>query len=186
MNVKLSLRALAFLLVIAPAIARADEPASAPYAEHPQKTWYGWQILLIDGGATLTGIAAATSSNSTAGGALGVVALAAYMLGGPIVHWSHGNVGRGFASLGLRVALPTVGLVAAGVGAKNDPGNGDGLAPGAAVGLLVVLPAGIIAASAIDTSALAYEAPRPPPPTQPLALPALPQEWTVPLLRTTF
>ena len=36
----------------------------------------------------------------------GLLGLSTYVLGGPIVHFAHGNAGKGFASLGLRVGAP--------------------------------------------------------------------------------
>ena len=47
-----------------------------------------------------------TSSLSTL---LLVGAVGAYLLGGPIVHWAHHHVARGFESLGLRLVSPAPG-----------------------------------------------------------------------------
>lgn len=72
--------------------------------------WYGWQTLVMDLGAIGVGsIGIATESTPVyvTGGVL-------QLLGPPIVHWSHGNVGAGFGSLGVRFlggVIGTVGLL---------------------------------------------------------------------------
>ena len=40
-----------------------------------------------------------------------IAGVGAWAVGAPVVHWSHGRVGVGFASLGLRLALPALGLL---------------------------------------------------------------------------
>ena len=40
-----------------------------------------------------------------------VPAYAALLVGGPIVHWTHGHVGKGFGSLAMRLFLPVLGSV---------------------------------------------------------------------------
>ena len=77
---------------------------------HREKThWYGLQNLIVDGGVIVGGLVLTGATNEAGG----VVLVTGYFFGGPIVHWSHGQVGRGFASLGIRVAAP---LLFAGLG----------------------------------------------------------------------
>ncbi|HVH48071.1 MAG TPA: hypothetical protein VM925_37315, partial [Labilithrix sp.] len=56
-------------------------------------------------GTSAIGFGAGASSKSVFP-ALALVGMAGYGSAAPIVHWSHGQVGRGFASLGLRLAAP--------------------------------------------------------------------------------
>jgi hypothetical protein len=86
---------------------------TSPRAEQqpwaPRRRWYGWQTLLVDGasiGLLVLGVAA----DDRGAGRLGALG---YFFGAPIVHWSHGHVGKGFASLGLRVGSVLVLSVAA-------------------------------------------------------------------------
>lgn len=74
----------------------------------PVERWYGWQTmiaLVVPDVLTVTGYV---------NDAFGVAALgvSAHMLTGPIVHWAHGRVGRGFGVLGLNLTLGAVGALA--------------------------------------------------------------------------
>jgi len=148
MNIKHSV-AIAALLACLPRSAAAEE------------RWYGYQTLAADGAAAvlLSGGLALTVHDLHADGdsipVLGVgltaVGFGAYCLGGPITHFSHGHAGKGFASLGVRVAGPLVGL---GLGAlasdiathsKNQ------------VGIPIGAAAGALGAMALDASVLAWE-----------------------------
>ncbi len=60
---------------------------------------YLWQVALVDALAVGTLTYAAADRDETTGS----VGLAMIGLGGPIVHWAHGRVGRGFASMGLHL-----------------------------------------------------------------------------------
>ncbi|HVU03841.1 MAG TPA: hypothetical protein VHE30_18910, partial [Polyangiaceae bacterium] len=81
------------------------------------RTWYGWQTLIADGvsAAALTAgevsFSAQGSKETATPTALLLIGLSGATLGAPIVHWSHGRAGAGFASLGLRLsALTLIGL----------------------------------------------------------------------------
>ncbi len=106
---------------------------------------YGYQIALADGAAIAAGLATEN------GGAM----IGLYLAGGPIIHFSHGQVGRGFLSLGLRVGLPYLGaIVGAAVGESNCQGVDDEWFCG--VGELLLGGAlGAVAASVIDWTVLA-------------------------------
>lgn len=126
-------------------------PAYRTYQErrHKQSHWYGWQTLIVDG-AWIVGGTPVSAASPGAGAAL---ILGGYFLGPPIVHWAHGQVGRGFADLGIRFGAPLVlGILGYAVLHK---GNGDDVL--GAVGAVVGVTLGIIAAIVIDASVLAYE-----------------------------
>lgn len=101
----------------------------APEQPETRTIWYGWQTLIVD-----AGVVGATLVTKNPG-----VAVGGLTLGAPIVHWAHGNVGRGFASLGIRVGTPlltTFGVVALamGSGSRMGPGLGEfGLGLGAVI-----------------------------------------------------
>ena len=81
-----------------------------------ERYWYGWQTLIVDGSSLVVegiGLGTLNTPTITVGG-LG------FIFGAPIVHWSHGNVGFGFASLGLRL----VGGLTADLGALLAPSGG--------------------------------------------------------------
>jgi hypothetical protein len=88
-----------FYALLAACPARADEVVDA---DVPVVRWYGWQTLLGDGAATFFAFGA--SSNGSA-------AVAAYGLGGPLVHLVHDRPEAALASIGLRVGLPAMGYV---------------------------------------------------------------------------
>jgi len=142
-----------------------DLPPAIPSPE-AKTSWYGWQTLLVDGGSVaLLGTDAALISAAgrdptlNAGTVIllfgpGVLGSLGYLLGGPTVHWAHGHIGTGFASLGIRVAGPLAGL---GVGAMIPGIAGkDNLA-----GALIGTACGAVAAMVVDAALLARE-PAPP------------------------
>jgi len=117
---------------------------------HREKThWYGWQNLIVDGGVIVGGLVLTGATNEAGG----VVLVTGYFFGGPIVHWSHGQVGRGFASLGIRVAAP---LLFAGLGYAVFQRDGSGDLRGLA-GAILGFGLGVLSAIVIDAAALAYE-----------------------------
>lgn len=123
--------------------------ASAP----AERRWYGWQILIPDlAGSLLSGIGAFVPG--TGGAALLITGSTVAFFGGPIVHWAHGHVGRGFASMfGLRLGLPLAGgLVGFGLGSL---GGSAGAALGLGLGASLLALTGII----VDIAALAYDEP---------------------------
>src|SRR5512135_2030900 len=80
-----------FLVLLAACPARADE-ITDPDAP-PAPTWYGWQTLLTDGAAFFFAFGSAST---------GSTAVAAYGLGGPLVHLIHDRPEAALASVGLR------------------------------------------------------------------------------------
>lgn len=117
-----------------------------------ERKWYGWQTLMVDGithGVSTVLLVGAVSAQSE--GMLSTAAslyISGYLLGGPIVHWSNGQVGKGFASLGIRAGAPIVlGLTGAALG------SGDGDTAGSLAVLGVI--SGVATAIALDAAVLA-------------------------------
>lgn len=102
---------------------------------------YAGQVIVMDLAALAVLIgAAASESEGTA-----YLGLATYAFGPPIIHFAHGNAGRGFASLGLRVVAPTLGIGATCFG-TGEP-----------VGCLIGIVGGYLTAVVVDAAVLAYE-----------------------------
>jgi hypothetical protein len=115
--------------------------------------WYGWQIILTD--AAVTGLYALAIR--TDDGAPAAIASLGYLMGAPLVHAAHGQGGRGGASLVLRIAIPLTGILSGiAIGKWTDqPSSNDEIAPlvdGILGGLV-----GMVTASIIDATVLAYE-----------------------------
>lgn len=144
----------------AAAVAMREVP---PDATASTTKWYGWQTIIADAAAlTFMGGTVMTVKDRTAPMGFFILGTGTYALGAPIVHWSQGEVGRGFASLGMRIALPTlVGLTANQMSRGCEGRNGwiDLCREGrTAVGILV----GSVLAMVFDSAALAWkEVPRP-------------------------
>jgi hypothetical protein len=118
-------------------------------------SWYGWQTLIADGTAALLGAVAVPFAGEfeQVAGAVGVAAVGTYVLAAPVVHFVHGNVGRGFGSLALRATLPVVfGFVGGKAESCSEGQWFCGLA-GAAVGATI----GVVSAAIIDGAVLAHE-----------------------------
>jgi hypothetical protein len=115
------------------------------------KHWYGWQTLIADGASI--GLAVATKGNPWVMGA-------SYSLVPSVIHFAHGNIGRGFIDLGVRVVLPPLmaiggGLI--GVAAASDDGTGAGKLGGLLIGGMLGLITGYVGAVTIDAAALSWE-----------------------------
>ncbi|KYG09697.1 hypothetical protein BE21_16420 [Sorangium cellulosum] len=115
----------------------------------PKRVWYGWQHLLVLGGtAILAPIAIATENEVLAWWSFSTVAL-----GGPVTHWANGNLGKGFASLGLNAGCTLgggmVGLLA---GKAVDSRGWEEVA-----GIMLGSSAGLITANIIDIAVLERE-----------------------------
>jgi hypothetical protein len=75
-----------------------------------------------------------------------------WFLGPPILHFAHGNVGEGFASLGLRIAPVVLAAAYGGSDCFYDR-NDDGACVLLAVATVLSIPAAIT----LDAALLAYE-----------------------------
>ena len=109
------------------------------------KSFYGWKILATgEVGAVLVSLSVLLpdkplDSLASTGGF--VIGMPAYMIGGPIVHWTHGDFGKGLISFGGNAAFALVGGVTGqSIRCSND-GDPDcgmkGFLTGVAVGALV-------------------------------------------------
>ena len=99
-------------------VADADPAAQVQQSSQSQRYWYGWQVALAgESGAGLLATAQATHNMTSAlpwrALLLYPVGLPLYLFGGPLVHMSNGNMGKGLISLGMNVSIPlTAGFVA--------------------------------------------------------------------------
>jgi hypothetical protein len=142
----------------------APTPAAAPppVPEQPryEKVWYGYQTLIADA-ITLGLLVGGTASRS--GGAV-TTGYVGFLLGTPIVHMVHGNLGPGFASIGIRLMLPLIGMgvgAVVGVISGGTQGSGDlerfgNGANGAINGLVIGGFIGAAGCVAIDALGFAY------------------------------
>ena len=135
----------------------ADD-AAADAAERSR--WYGWETLVFDGASIACVLAAASlnSQSSTSGDigdTLAWTGLIGYEFAPGIVHFTHYNPGRGFASFGLRLGMPLAGAF---LGASVASGCNRNLceASGAGIGALL----GVGGAIAIDAAVFAYDDPK--------------------------
>ncbi|MDC3954336.1 hypothetical protein [Polyangium jinanense] len=112
-----------------------------PSKETDARTWYGWQSLI---GVIPSHALFAFSTFDNDLEFLMVAGVLGHCLTSPIVHWAHGNVGRGFLSLGLNATLPLAGMALA-----FETGSTEMLI---AAGLITIVGWPIV-----DTVALSYE-----------------------------
>lgn len=121
-----------------------------------EEDWYGDQILYTDAGATAILIASIPAK----GNGLDTIGVVAGLIGGPVVHGVHDNIGRMGASLGMRAGFMLVGAV---MGSRHaykrdpDPDNGplNALPDGNAMFVGAVI--GYVVAAGIDALLLARE-----------------------------
>lgn len=112
--------------------------------------WYGWQTLLVD----LAGLAVGLielGGNSDGSPLFGGV----YFLGGPIVHFAHGHVGRGFGSLVLRLLMPLPGVLVGAAASLGCAERGD--EPCTNAPIVIGGGLGMLGAIIINAAVLAYE-----------------------------
>jgi hypothetical protein len=163
----LLLVAVVSLASCSPSLARADEPAAAPFAASPASTghesWYGWQPLLVDA-ASIASMVGGGFAQGAAGDTAIVFGSAGVVLGAPMIHLGHGHTGKAATSLALRILLPLgATLTGALVGdlaapRASSPGTGWYEAMGGFAGLL----SGGALAIGIDDVVLSREAVAPP------------------------
>ena len=122
--------------------------------------WYGWQTLATDG----AGLALLIAARQAAGPherygplaeGLAYSGFTSLLIGAPTVHWAHGRLGTGFASLALRSGVPAVSYYL-----LSHPGSCEGECSQQLLSTLtavLILPAPIL----IDAIWLAREKPEP-------------------------
>jgi hypothetical protein len=139
-----------------PAIAAADDTTEERLTHAHPTEWYGWQILTSDAATLATTLVLFNVEKNE--NVAGTNFYAGYLLGGPIVHAAHGNLGTAVGSLAVRAGMPIAGTFV-GCAAYGDQSEMLGCLPGAALGFLI----GMGGAIAIDASALAYRDAKPKP-----------------------
>lgn len=122
-----------------PSMTAPQAPATSPAAVASQ--WYGWQILVSD--AAVFSFAGLTRNASVAYGWIG---------GGTVVHFGHGNIGRGVASAALRTGLPLLGAFVGSASASGCRGDWCGFGE-----VLVGGAIGMVSAELIDVAVLARD-----------------------------
>jgi hypothetical protein len=162
-------------------------PASAGTSrvEGLQRQWYGLPLAIADLGAigtTAAGFGIWVSDPSLShlpGWPVLFTGLGAYALDGMIVHAANGEIGKGFGSLGMRVGMPALagvtGVFVAGLGLAAAGGcHSQHVAPEdycaldyLGWGFFIGVGAGMVAASVIDNTLLAYKNPADKPPAEP-------------------
>lgn len=133
----------------------------------PERRWYGWQTLSIDGAATAMGLAAlalvssdgATRSDGIADGLL-LGGAVAYGAGGPTVHLIHRHPWQALGSFGMRAGLPIVSGALGRLTETCPPPDGSDYGNCGLGGLLIGASAGALLAIVLDNSLLAWEQPR--------------------------
>jgi hypothetical protein len=119
--------------------------------------YYGWQNFTAVGlSASVFATGILLAEDGDAGPVVMGFGIVGYVLGGPIIHWSHGYVGKGFASLALHLFIPASTTF---VGALAGCSSGDGLS-GCVVGTLIGWQIGIVIPPIIDGTALGWHAPQ--------------------------
>jgi hypothetical protein len=128
----------------------------------PQRSWYGWQLMIVDGAAIAAGAVATAKPRNDDGDSEPVnpivgpwaMGYLVGLVGGPVVHFTHRRWGTGFISLGARAlagplfALPGVaGYCAATAGVTNC----------SETGALWGLFGGLVAVDLFDALVLAHE-----------------------------
>jgi hypothetical protein len=150
--------------------AKSSAQSAPPTADSapPQTTaaarrWYGWQTLSLDTASFTIGIAGVAGSDELGVRiALGSLGFTGYALGAPVVHWLHDQPGKAATSLGLRLGLPLVAVgVASTVSAGRCPDEieheGEDYCRRMGKTLAIVGGLSMLAAAAIDASALSWE-----------------------------
>ncbi|WP_437683355.1 hypothetical protein [Sorangium sp. So ce131] len=120
-----------------------------------QRAWYGWQHIVVLGGSGLLVPLTVVLDAPP----LLLASFGGFALGGPIIHWGHGNIGKGFASLGINFGGALAGG-ALGAALASGAEVGRHVEP-VAVGFFFGGCAGLLAANIVDIAVLAYEEHKP-------------------------
>jgi hypothetical protein len=127
-------------------------------ARADETKWYGWQTLTSDG-TTLAATGITALAFKAEGYAPAIVFLAGYLVPSPIIHAAHGNGIAALGSVGLRVGMPGLGILA---GAAIGSGLLEQFAWAVVLGGI-----GAAGAIAIDAAVLGYEDVPSPSPSSP-------------------
>lgn len=137
------------------------EPSATLEPSTETRSWYGWQLLAMDGALLLGGAVVAASGPRNEQGERLAPQLALWapgylfgLFGGPIVHATHGEWTHSLASLGLRSFVGPLGAVAGLMGHCAAAAGASGCAnTGATYGLL----GGMLFVDLFDALVLGYE-----------------------------
>ncbi|HRI63793.1 MAG TPA: hypothetical protein PK156_06130 [Polyangium sp.] len=77
----------------------------------PARRWYGWQTLIVVSAADVVTLASGLGLSGDAAAFGLFLGASGHVFSGPIVHWTHGRVGRGFGVLGLNLTFTAVGAL---------------------------------------------------------------------------
>ena len=146
----------------APMRTSSDADREALRLSRIHETWYGWETLGCDAAAIavlLLGAAVDTTWPPTLDEApnprplaFAAVASGIYLAGPTTVHFVNGDLWQGFASAGLRIAMPLVGFILGSRAGLALQAQGTGAAADGAFGAV----AGGVTAMVIDASALGW------------------------------
>ena len=94
----------------------APPPGAVPIAPPlaPREEWYRWQTLIGTGASLTVGFVPGVFSESWLV-LVSPLGLGGVVFTGPIVHWAHGRIGRGFGVLGMNMGAAVVGLFVGGI-----------------------------------------------------------------------
>ena len=116
--------------------------------ERPTTTsFYGWQILVfgeVGGALSAAGLVLPHSPLGTLPASVAfIVGMPAYVLGGPVAHWSHGDFTRGLVSLAANALVPlAMGLTGQTIACSPSDASSncgtDGFLTGFAIALVTV------------------------------------------------
>jgi hypothetical protein len=153
-------------IVNAPQRARVA-PSDTSQAPDSDRYWYGGQTLLSDGiaiGLWLASAGVAGASGSGAGAQpVGLLGTLTYILVPPIIHFEHQQIGKGVASLALRLALPIAGILVGYIAFSSCDGDDADVcqAAGLSAGLAIFLSPIVIDAALLADAPLPVENARP-------------------------
>jgi hypothetical protein len=114
-----------------------------------ERSWYGYQLIISDlvsagllvAGAPLISnncnIFGASSDGCGQGLGMGFAGTFGLVFVPAIIHGAHGQGGAAAASVALRIALPILGAVIAGLASHWGPGTDIGVGIGAGVGAII-------------------------------------------------
>lgn len=147
-------------LVGASAVDVAFLSSPVPEDTPPRRHWYGWQLLVMDGAAFASGAYLAINGRDANGRrphaalSLWVPGYVVGFFGGPIVHFAHGQWGRGFASFGVRAGVGPLFALPGLMGYCSATGGTDGCTR---TGALWGVTGGMLAAGLFDAFVFANE-----------------------------
>ncbi|EYF05242.1 hypothetical protein [Chondromyces apiculatus] len=127
-------------------------------SEGSERTWYGWQTLIVMGASSAFFVVPFATGDTLLVG----VPVMSFVFGGPIVHFAHGRIGRGFGVLGMHFGIATgSALLGAGLAcAGGRCGSGEFSGVAAFLGAAAGASLGLLASNIIDVAALAYTDPQ--------------------------